>query len=94
MKFVLGIFIACVALFFATPIICGGSPDICQDVPVPMVSSAAPTAGVGNSLQMYHVIQSAGATATGGSAERDRETRLHPHIPPVISCTADFWASL
>lgn len=87
MRFILGSLIACVAIFFAVPIMIGGSVDLCQDVP-PAVPAAS-TAASDDPMPIYNVIP-----PTTAAAEHDKEVRLHPHAPPVVSCTAAFWQSL
>lgn len=89
MRLILASFIACGALFFTVPIMAGGSLHLCQDVPPGATDSNAAMSG--SATQMYTVITSSAAM---GSAEHNKEMRLHPHAPPVISCTAAFWESL
>lgn len=94
MKLFLGIILALLVLAFAVPVLAEGSTNICLDV---MLHSGEETDSFvpgSSSGVMYSVIESSTRDGRLGSAEEVQMARLHPDIPPVLSCTADFWASI
>lgn len=94
MRLVLAAAIACAALFFAVPIVAGGSTDVCQDVALHDVQGNAPAGRMSTSSTMYNVMDSAATVGSSGHEVHDAEARLHPHVPPAIACAAVFWKSL
>lgn len=94
MKYLLAAAIACGALFFAVPIVVGGSTDVCQDVTVSDVQGSGPTGSMSTSSTMYNVMNQAAVVGSLGDQAHDRVARQHPHIPPAVSCAADFWKTL
>lgn len=93
-KTLLGTAFALAVLFFAVPIVVGGSTDICQDVEVQNVSTTASNIAGGNSGPMYSVINTAGQLGTTGNIEQQKQAHDHPHIPTVVSCASAFWHAL
>jgi hypothetical protein len=94
MRIVLAAAIACAALFFAVPIVAGGSTDVCQDVALSDVQATGPAPRVSTSNTMYNVMDPAASLGSLGNETHDRIAKLHPHIPPAVSCAAVFWKSL
>jgi hypothetical protein len=94
MKYLLAAAIACGALFFAVPVVVGGNTDVCQDVSVSDVQGSGPTGSMSTSSTMYNVMNQADAVGSPGDQAHDKAARLHPHIPPAISCAAGFWKAL
>jgi hypothetical protein len=103
MRLVLTAVVAGAALFFAVPIVAGGSTDVCQDVALHEVQGTARTGRMSTSSTMYKAMDSAATIdySSGGSlggslghAAHDKEARLHPHVPPAVACAVVFWKTL
>lgn len=98
MRLVLAAVIAAAVLFFAVPIVAGGSTDVCQDVALHEVQGTARAGRMSTSGTMYNVMDSASTMGSlGGSlghAAHDMEARLHPHVPPAVACAVVFWKTL
>jgi hypothetical protein len=93
-KTLLGAAVALIAVFFAVPMVAGGSTDICQDVESHDVKTTALTITGTDSGPMYNVINSIGQAGATGEVERQKQAAAHPHVPVLLSCTAAFWQSL
>ncbi len=90
----LGAVFAVLAVFFAAPMVAGGSTNICKDVEAHNVQTAASAIAGNDSGTMYSVINSIGQAGATGDIERYEQRSAHPHIPLVVSCTVAFWRSL
>jgi hypothetical protein len=93
-KTLLGAVFALIAVFFAVPMVAGGSTDVCQDVELHNVKTIALTITGTDSGMMYNVINSAGQAGATGEVERQKQEATHPYLPTVLSCAAAFWHSL
>lgn len=91
---VLGVIAALVILFFAVPMIAGGSTNICKDVAVHNVKSTAAGITGTTSGPVYNVINSVGQAGATGTGEAEQQSHEHPNTPTAISCASDFWSSL
>jgi hypothetical protein len=94
MKAILGALVAIVILFFAVPMLAGGSTNVCKDVESHDVKTTASTITGTNSGPVYNVINSVGQAGATGEVEQTKQANLHPDVPTVVSCSADFWQSL
>jgi hypothetical protein len=94
MKILVSAIVALVIVFFAVPILVGGSTNVCQDVEVHNVKTTASNITGTNSGPMYNVINSVGQIGATGNAEQAKQDNLHPNVPSVVSCSAAFWQSL
>lgn len=94
MKILAGALVALIVLFFAVPIVAGGSTNICQDVELHNVKNTASTITGTNAGPVYNVINSVGQEGATGAVEQTKQQRLHPNIPTPISCSAAYWQSL
>jgi hypothetical protein len=91
---ILGAVVALVILFFAVPMIAGGSTNICKDVESHNVSKTASSIAGGNTGPVYGVINSIGQAGATGQGEATAQANAHPNTPTVISCAASFWQNL
>lgn len=90
----LGTAFALVILFFAVPMVAGGSTDVCQAVESHDVKTTAQSISGSNSGTMYNVINSVGQAGATGDIERQTQANAHPNTPTVVSCTVAFWKTL
>ncbi len=91
---VIGAIIVLVVLFFAVPIIAGGSTNICQDVEAHDVSKTASNIAGSSSGTMYNVINSVGQVGATGAVEKQKQANDNPDTPSVVSCAGAWWQSL
>lgn len=91
---VIGAIIILVVLFFAVPIIAGGSTNICQDVESHNVSKTASSIAGGTSGPVYGVINSVGQLGATGNVEKAKQANDNPNTPSVVGCAGDWWQSL
>ncbi len=91
---IIGAIIVLIVVFFAVPVIAGGSTNICQDVESHDVSKTASNVAGNNSGVVYNVINSVGQVGATGAAEKAKTANDNPNTPSVISCAGDWWQSL
>jgi hypothetical protein len=94
MKAALGVIIVLIAVFFAVPMVVGGSTNACQALEKHNVSSTASSIAGGSSGPVYGVINTIGQTGATGQASAAEEANAHPDIPTPVSCTIAFWKTL
>jgi hypothetical protein len=91
---VIGAVIVLVVLFFAVPVIAGGSTNICQDVESHNVSKTASSIAGGSSGPVYGVINSVGQMGATGNTEQAKQSMQNPNTPSVVGCAGAWWQSL
>jgi len=91
---VIGAIIVLIVLFFAVPIIAGGSTNICQDVEAHDVSKTASNVAGSSSGAVYNVINSVGQVGATGAIEKQKQANDNPNTPSVVGCATDWWRSL
>jgi hypothetical protein len=91
---ILGVIAMLVILFFAVPVIAGGSTNICQDVESHNVSKTASNITGTSSGPMYNVINSVGQVGATGNVEKAKQSSDNPNTPSVVSCAGAWWQSL
>jgi hypothetical protein len=83
-----------VILFFAVPVVAGGSTNICQDVESHNVSKTASNIAGSSSGTVYNVINSVGQVGATGNIEKAKQSSDNPNTPSVVSCAGAWWQSL
>jgi hypothetical protein len=94
MKLVLGAIVVLIVIFFAVPMIAGGSMNACQALEKHNISTAASNIAGGASGPVYSVINSVGQSFATGQSTSAQEVNNHPNTPTAISCTISYWQSL
>ena len=74
LKYILGAVIVLAVVFFAVPIVMGGSTNICQDVESHNVKSAAANIAGSPSGPVYNVINAVGQVGATGNAEAAKQS--------------------
>jgi len=83
-----------IVLFFAVPMVVGGSTNACQALEKHDVSNTAASIAGGSSGPVYGVINTIGQAGATGQSATASESNAHPNTPTPVSCTVDFWRSL
>jgi hypothetical protein len=91
MKAIIGAIIVVVVLFFAVPMIAGGTTDTCKALESQSVSNTATSVAGNNTGVIHNVINSVGQAGATGQAATATEAQAHPNTPSTVSCTADYW---
>lgn len=94
MKIAAGIIVVIIVLFFAVPMVAGGSTNACQALEKHNVSHTASSIAGGSSGPVYGVINTVGQAGATGQAESAEQSVDHPNLPSGVGCTVSFWESL
>ncbi len=94
MRFVIGAIIVVIVVFFAVPMIVGGSVNTCQALEKHVVTTQAANIAGGTSGPVYNTINNAGQSAASGQIASTMMAQNHPQTPTGISCTYYFWKSM
>jgi hypothetical protein len=94
MRYVLGVFIVAVVVFFAVPVFMGGNANICQGLEQYNVRTSAANIAGGTTGPVYGVINGVGQSVATGQAPTTTEANEHPNTPTPISCAISFWKTL
>jgi hypothetical protein len=94
MRIAIAAIVALIILYFAVPMIAGGSMNVCQAVEKHNVSTAASNIAGGTSGPVYGVINGVGQSMATGQATSAQEANDHPNTPTAISCATSYWQSL
>lgn len=93
MKALIGAIIAVVVVFFAVPMLAGGSMNACQALERHDVSNAASSIAGSNTGIIHNVINSVGQAGATGDTASAAESQAHPNVPSPVSCTFQYWKS-
>lgn len=94
MRLIFGAIVVLIVIFFAVPMIAGGSMNACQALEKHNISTAASNIAGGTSGPVYGVINSVGQSFATGQSTSAQEANNHPNTPTAISCTISYWQSL
>ncbi|GAN78672.1 hypothetical protein [Acidocella aminolytica] len=91
---IIGIVIMALVVFFAVPMLGGGSANVCQALEKHNVSQTAKNITGTNSGPVHNVINSVGQSFATGDTEAAKQHHDHPDTPSAVSCAASYWKSL
>jgi hypothetical protein len=94
MRPLIGAIIIVIVVFFAVPMIAGGSVNACQALEKHVVSTQAANIAGGTGGTVYNTINNAGQNAATGQIASTMMAQNHPDAPTPVSCTYYFWKSL
>jgi hypothetical protein len=94
MRPLIGAILVVIVLFFAVPMVLGGSVNTCQALEKHVVSTQAANLAGGTSGPVYNTINNVGQSAATGQIASTMMAQNHPDAPTGISCTYYFWKSL
>jgi hypothetical protein len=94
MKIAIGAIIAVIVLFFAVPMIAGGTTTTCKALESQTVSNTATNVAGSSTGVVHNVINSVGQAGVTGQVASAEASQDHPNTPSGISCTADYWKSM
>jgi hypothetical protein len=94
MRPLIGAILVVIVLFFAVPMVLGGSVNTCQALEKHVVSTQASNIAGGNSGVVYNTVNNAGQSAATGQIASTMMAQNHPDAPTGVSCTYYFWKSL
>lgn len=93
MKGLIGTIILVVVVFFAVPMLAGGSMNSCQALERHDVSNTASNIAGSDTGIIHNVINSVGQAGATGDTARAAESQAHPNMPTPVSCTYQYWKS-